>query len=257
MRYMIIEDEEMLASHLKMLINEIRPAYELKYTAESVEDALEILTSNSKEIDVIFMDIRLADGLCFDIFDEIDVQIPVIFTTAYNDYLPDVFKAVCVDYLLKPISAGALEECLIRFENRTSALKERFAKEPLPAQKGLVVRRNRILVSSGEGYKILPVSDIYYFLSQGKYVIAVLKDGDQEITDFNNLSEVQEILDPEQFFAVARNIVASVDAITSVKKHYSGRLKIEVSAGSLKTEVFISIARKKLFLEWLGGASGL
>ena len=241
MKYAIIENEAYALEHLKRVVSSLRTEYELVFTAESVEECINYF-GQQHSVDIIFMDIELVDGNCFDIFRAINIKTPIIFTTAYDAYAIQAFKVNSIDYLLKPIADKDVEAAIRKFDY----------KQLYPFIHKNLARR-RILVNSGDTYSYIQTDEIAFFVSEDKYVYATLKNGRRRMTDFQNLSEVEAEVDGSDFFQLSRNLIASISAIGKVSKFFTGRLKVEIEAGEEKQEVVVSAARKKLFLDWLGG----
>ena len=252
-RYAIIENEEFALLNLKMMVEQLRPNYELVFTGESVEDSVRFF-SGKPELDLVFMDIELTDDNCFEIFRRVEVRTPIIFTTAYNDFTLQAFKVNSVDYLLKPIAESDLENAIIKFE---AVVAPRHPEIPdyteLIKSFASRFKQSRILISSGDNYSYTEIEDVAFFIRDEKYVCAVLRNGRSYITDFQNLSEVEQVVDPSRFFQVSRNIVANITAIGKVSKYFTGRLKVIVGIGEQSHEVVVSAARRTDFLNWLGG----
>ena len=171
---------------------------------------------------LIFMDIELTDGNCFEIFNRININTPIIFTTAYDNYLFKAFKVNSVDYLLKPIMARDVEAGIRKFERNMMALDHKVIKE----LQATIHYRDRILISTGDIYKNIRVSDIAYFISEDKYIFAITFNGSKHITSFPNLTTLYETLDQHIFFHIARNTIVHLQAISAVSKYFSGRLKV-------------------------------
>ena len=250
MRYAIIENETFALQNLQRMISAVRPQYELCFTAESVEESVAFFSS-SPQLDLVFMDIELTDTNCFSIFEQVKMEIPIIFTTAYDDFALQAFKVNSVDYLLKPISEEELLKAIVKFEQHRrhdvagyGPLAELFRPKP---------KRERILVSLGDNYLHVKLDDVAYFVRDDKYVCVVLTNGKRYITDFQNLGEVSNIVPSQQFFLISRNVITHIQAITKVSKWFTGRLNVHISAGEGDLAVVVSSARRKDFLDWYGG----
>jgi DNA-binding LytR/AlgR family response regulator len=251
MRYAIIENERYARENLQQIVSRLRPAWLLAFTAASVEESIACLKEHS-DVELLFLDVELVDGSCFDILRSVEIQIPVIFTTAYNQYALQAFRLNSVDYLLKPITQSSVEEALNKLESLSSHLPRDYRPLVESVKTG---PRNRILVTSGDNYSFLAVDQIAWFVSEGKYVGAIQRDGRHRMTDFANLQEVTEQLNSEDFFHLARNIVTSIHSVAKVSKFFAGRLKVTLRAGSVEEHILVSAARRKEFLNWLGGKS--
>lgn len=250
MKYAIIENEEFARRQLQQTVQTLRPASVLLFTAETVEESLEKLAEHP-DVELIFMDIELDDGNCFEIFRRQQVDTPVIFTTAYDQYAIRAFKVNSIDYLLKPHESDDVAAALRRFEARTAPVIPDYAQvaaalAPAPPT------RTRLLVSSGADYYYVPVSEVAWLESEDKYVMVVLLDGHRRLTDFASLQEVAGVLPPASFFQLSRSVVASISAITKVSKHFKGRLRVELKAGERRRSETVSAARRPEFLDWFG-----
>lgn len=250
MKYIIIENEAYALENLKLAVQQLRPSWQLVFTAESVEESV-IFLQAKPDIDLIFQDIELVDGTCFDIFKQVKVETPVIFTTAYDHFAIQAFKVNSIDYLLKPISETALSDAIIKFERLSSRTAIDF--QALLSHMQRQATRQRILIASGDSFGFVMLNDIAYFLSEDKYVYAVMRNGQERMTDFKNLAEVEAIIDSSRFIQVSRSIIASIESIGKVSKYFNGRLKVQVNAGSTRHEAVVSAARRQAFLDWLGG----
>lgn len=251
MKYIIIENEAFALENLKKIVTRLRPDWHLQFTAESVEETIEYLLAKPN-IDLIFMDIELVDGNCFEIFKRVKVDTPVIFTTAYDDFAIQAFKVDSIDYLLKPITEDAVSEALEKFERLTVKKDETPDYTQLLQQLMPPANRRRILISSGDNYDYVMIEDVSFFLSEDKYVFVYLRSGVRRMTEFRNLSEVECIVDTKRFFQVSRNVIASIESIDKVSKYFNGRLKVIVKAGNEKQDAVVSAARRQTFLDWLG-----
>lgn len=248
MKYAIIENEQYAREYLISVIKKLRPDYELVFEGESIEETVRFAQSPEfSEVDLVFMDIELNDGNCFSIFGMSSFDVPVIFTTAYDEYALRAFKVNSIDYLLKPLKPGELEDALGRFEKRNP-------KAPVPDYRVLTASpRERVLTVSGDTYSYVDINDVAWFVSEDKYIYLTLHNGKTRMTDFQNLQEACENLDPRRFFQIARNMVVNISAVKKVVKHFNGRLKTIVEAGEQVKETYVSAARRREFLDWLGG----
>lgn len=247
-RYAIIENEEYSRINLQNIIKAVRPEYELIFYAETVSDSVSLL-SGSSEPDLIFMDIELDDGNCFDIFRRADPDVPVIFTTAYDEYAVKAFKVNSVDYILKPITEEDVARAILKYEKRCLAARDwRQVSEDYASLR----TRSRMLVSDGNGYSFVHTDDIAWFESEDKYVSIRLNNGKSLLTDQESLDMTAQVLDPDRFFRISRPVVTSIGAISKVSKHLRGRLQVELQAGTEKRTETVSAARRPGFLNWLG-----
>lgn len=246
MRYAIIEDEDFARENLRGIIEKVRPDYELVGLLGSVEDSIIFLQTN--EIDLLFMDIELGDGTCFDIVQQVDIKVPIIFTTAYSEYTLKAFKVNSIDYLLKPITEVDVINALNKLEEIVNIFN------PVSSRKMQLksCKIDRILISKNRGFTFLNIADIAFFSVEDRYVMAYTKDGLCGITDMKNIEEVMNVVYGHDFFQLSRSIVSSIYAIGSVDKIDNQRLRVVILAGKIQKEAIISALRRKDFLLWLG-----
>lgn len=249
MKYAIIEDEEISRENLRSIINRLRPDYELVGLLRSVQESIEFL--NSTEVDILFMDIDLGDGSCFDIIEHTSITTPIIFTTAYNEYAIEAFKVNSIDYLLKPIAASDVERALTKLEDLAHVFNPAVYKNLVPPRESRE-RVNRILISKNKNISFLNITDIAFFCIEERYVVAYTLDGKSEVTDIKNMEEVMSIVADYDFFQLSRSFIASIKSISSVRKIDNQRLHVTVQAGKIKKEIIISALRRRDFLNWLG-----
>lgn len=251
MKYAIIENEIFARLNLQSIVENLRPSYELVFTAETVTDSIAGISSNS-DLDLVFMDIELDDGICFDIFDKIKVKPPVIFTTAYDDYAIKAFKVNSIDYLLKPVSEDDVEAAIKKYEERSAPAATAIDYQRLSKAMAATRANTRILVTDGDDYSFVNIADIAWFEAANKYIFVKLNDGTSHLTESTSLSEVLPALDPDKFFQLSRSVVTSVEAIVKVSKFFKGRLHVTLQAGPIKRSEIVSAARRQDFLNWLG-----
>ncbi len=255
MRYIIIEDEQIAANRLKKLVTEIRPNYEFVMSLDSVEGAT--ISLPVLKFDLIFMDIQLADGLSFEIFDQIPLKKPVIFTTAYDQYAIKAFKTNGVDYLLKPIDPTELEESIAKFESQVVASSKQDyqndLKKILNTLGGGEVQKEeykkRFVVKIGDHIKTIPIEEIKLFYSQDKTSFILTKEGRNFIIDFP-LDRLVELLDPGNFFRISRKYIICLDAIDDMLSFSNSRLKLVVKHYE-DENIIVARERVQEFKLWL------
>ncbi len=256
-KYAIIENECLALDLMKALVKRVRPEWELVFTAPTVAEAINFFSSGH-EADLCFMDIELNDGDCFEIFGEVEIGIPIIFTTAYDEFLLRAFKVNSVDYLLKPIMEQDVAQAILKYERfhakRGSENSMRY--QPLYELSGKRSEASspvRILTVSGDNYSFVPIGKVAWLVSEEKYVYVVDTDGNRRLTAFETLGEAGEILNGDSFFFLRRNLICSPEAIKGVKKYFKGRLKVYLQSGGHELEIVVSSDRRQQFLSWLGG----
>ncbi|HKL30937.1 MAG TPA: LytTR family DNA-binding domain-containing protein [Tangfeifania sp.] len=225
MKVLIIEDEKLAADRLKDLLLQINPGTEILASTESVEESANWLAKNPPP-DLIFMDIQLDDGISFEIFETVNIESPVIFTTAYNEYAIRAFKVNSVDYLLKPIEKEALEAALKKFEKiyagknveqQLSKVFEQFSKP----------WKIRFFVKVGARFLTIPVEEINCFFVEERCSFLRTRTGKNYDLDFS-LDQVQKKVDPEMFFRINRNFIINIQYISEMISYSSSRLKIKM-----------------------------
>ena len=248
MRILLIEDELPAARQLGKLLQHARPGCQLLDTLDSVESAVRWLRAFPAP-DLVFMDIQIADGLSFDIFRPVEVQAPVIFTTAFDQYAVQAFKVNAVDYLLKPVDPDELGKALEKVENRRSApaldlgmIERLFKKESY---------KDRFLVKTGQQMSFLLTADIAFFRSSEGLTQAYTFSGKKYFIE-HTLEELERLLDPRDYFRISRGMCIRLNAIGKIAPHLNGRLKLETNPAAPE-EVFVSRERAGEFKSWLGG----
>lgn len=252
-KVLIVEDEIPAQLTLRRLIERCCPDSHIVEMLTSVKSTIKWLEENPEGADVIFMDVELSDGVCFDIFDKIDITANVIITTAYDNYAINAFKRDTRDYLLKPIDekelSRAWERCRERIEAKNTHNIE--ALLDMVRQKSLNDKtfKKRFIVKAGDKIVIIPVEEIAYCYSEDKSTYAVNRNGTHRLLDYS-LDTVQEMLDPTLFFRISRSCIVSISAIDSISKHLGTRLKLQLNPRS-EEDVIVSRSRTSDFLEWL------
>lgn len=192
-KYAIIENEKFARINLQNTVSRLRADYECVFTAETIEDCVAFF-SKKPDIQLIFMDIELDDGNCFEIFRSVDVRTPIIFTTAYDEYAIRAFKVNSVDYLLKPLQDDDLERALSKFESHAEPSVMELSNYGKNSSRKM---RTRLLVSSGQNYMFVQDDDIAWLEAEERYVYIVCKNGRSLLSDFTSISEVAAVLNPD------------------------------------------------------------
>ncbi len=232
MKAIIIEDEKLSAEHLENLLLRIDAEIEIIGKYDSVKKSIEVLKKGTNA-DLIFLDIHLADGISFDIFKEISIEIPIIFTTAYNEYAIKAFELNSIDYLLKPIGREELSKSLDKF-HRLENIKQNFDKI-LPLlnqsfsnqinQSNPTNYKSRFLVKLGENINSIQSAEINHFVSEDGMVLLVNSKGKRFPVDFN-LDQLEEILNPSDFFRINRKVILNINSIEKMATYFNSRLKV-------------------------------
>lgn len=250
MTFIVIEDEKHNAIRLSRMVEEMDPSYKVVATIQTIVEAVEWF-NNHPHPTIALMDIRLADGLSFDIFSKVKINSSVIFTTAYDEYAIQAFKVNSVDYLLKPIEKEELEAAIEKAkQQQLSASADPYISELLSYIRRRDVKyRTRFLFPFRDGFKTVNVSDIAFIYSEAKNTHLVLKNGNLQLAG-QTLEEMEEQLDPEQFFRANRQYIVNIDSLESIHNHFNGKLKIVVKNHE-DHEILISKEKAPVFKQWL------
>lgn len=249
MNVIIIEDEQLSADHLATLLQRIDPAIQVTHRFESVKQSVEAFQSGVKA-DLLFADIHLADGSSFDIFHKIAVEIPVIFTTAFDQYAIKAFRTNSIDYLLKPIDSSELKRSIEKFNqlNRQqhAQLIEQLLSNSFQPTKSY---KNRFMVKLGENIVSVKTEDIDHFISEDGVVLLVTKFGKRYPVDYT-LDQLDQLIDPDTFFRINRKVILHIEAIQKISSFFNSRLKV-TSTYISNDEAVVSRERVGDFKQWL------
>lgn len=248
---LIIEDEKPAADRLIKMLQDIDPLLKVVGKCDSIEDAVNFLKNNPSP-DLIFADIQLADGLSFRIFEQVQVDVPVIFTTAFDEYALRAFRLNSIDYLLKPINPQELESAIGKFRKWG-----RLPEEVQPDYKTLAELiklgekkyKQRFLIRKGSKLQHIPAESVAYFMSDASSTFLVDDNNEQYLVDYN-LETLEDLLDPGTFFRINRKMICSIKAVAQIENYFNGRLQL-ILRPALNEEVFVSRQRVKDFREWL------
>jgi two-component system, LytTR family, response regulator LytT len=254
MKILIIEDEPFARTELIRLLNATGKEFTVMDEIDTVEDSVRWLRSHPAP-DLIFLDIQLADGLSFEIFRQVSVSSPVIFTTAYNEYAIKAFQVNSIDYLLKPIRQEALENALRKLDGLRAVLS---TQPPILEQKQLenLLRmmnreyKNRILVKTGDQIRSVEMEDVAYFYAEEDVVFVMMKNKSRSIVDYT-LNQLESELDPKQFHRLTRGCIARITAIKKVSKYFNSRLLVELEP-PMEEKVLVSRVNVPEVMKWLG-----
>ncbi|MGB5171399.1 MAG: LytTR family DNA-binding domain-containing protein [Eudoraea sp.] len=250
MNVIIIEDEKPAARRLSRLLGEL--GVDVSTMLHSVEEAVNWFQQNEQP-DLIFLDIQLSDGLSFEIFDLVEVQSAIIFTTAYDEYALQAFKLNSIDYLLKPIDDEELEVAVKKYKNRAPSNK------PLSVDfediKKLLVHplertyKKRFTIRLGQHLKIISVDEIECFYSENKGTYMATTEGRNYLLD-TTLEQLENELEPKVFFRVSRKFFVNINYIKDIISYSNSRLIIKLNRFN-DQEIIVSRERVKDFKLWL------
>ena len=251
MRVIIIEDETPAANRLAKLLQNAGDEIEIIKKLDSVESSVRYFKSADAP-DLIFMDIQLADGLSFDIFEQVSVKAPVIFTTAFDQYTLKAFKVNSIDYLLKPIEEKELGKAVDKYRQlygqRENGFPEKIMKmmQEINGQK----YKERLLIKRGQQLSYLKIESTAYCFADGKLCYAVDFNGNKYLLE-NNLTQLEEQLQPKKFYRINRQLLVNIDSVSKVHTWLGGRLKLDLTPAT-NTDTVVSRERVNGFKDWLG-----
>jgi DNA-binding LytR/AlgR family response regulator len=253
MNILIIEDEGLAAKRLQKLFLEIEKDTAVLAITDSVKSSVEWLSKNAPP-DLMLMDIQLSDGLCFDIFSQLNIETPVIFTTAYDEFALKAFKVNSVDYLLKPIDKDELKKAIEKFKTQSAFKTNALSADQMRNVISMLTKQHhqyktRFLVKLGDRLEPISINDILYFVAEEKLNFLITNYSKKLIID-QSLDELEPQLDPVNFFRLNRQYIAAISAIGNIHTHINGKLKVQVK-GLEKEEIFVSRGRAADFKKWL------
>ncbi|MCF0064023.1 LytTR family DNA-binding domain-containing protein [Dyadobacter chenwenxiniae] len=248
-KILIIEDEKPAVRRLTQLLSEHLPEAQVLESLDTVSSAVNWFSTNP-EPDLIFLDIQLADGISFEIFEKVKITAPIIFCTAYDQYAIKAFKLNSIDYLLKPIDPEELAQALTKFKSgrkEAGISLEQIRSLMQPTTKAF---KTRFLIKLGERIQSVDTQDIAFFFSEDKVTLLQTRQGKKYIVDYI-LDEIEEMVSPEQFFRINRKYISSIYAIRDVFTYSNSRLKVHLENCS-DNDILISRERMGAFKSWLG-----
>jgi DNA-binding LytR/AlgR family response regulator len=263
-RALLVEDEPLAARRLAGLLHKQAVPFEVLGPAESVAQAVALLQAGPAP-DVLFLDIHLADGLSFELFEQVQVACPVIFTTAYDQYALRAFKVNSVDYLLKPIDEEELRGAVAKLQARLAPAASAAAvapaldaatlaqlvqqlRQPAPA----ATYKVQFVVRVGEHLKVVPVEQVAYFFSLEKTTLLQSTDGRKYVVDYT-MEQLEGLLDPARFFRLNRAFLAQQAAIVDIVHYTNSRLQTILKPTPPESEGPVLVSREKVsvFKNWL------
>jgi DNA-binding LytR/AlgR family response regulator len=248
---LIIEDEPQAAKRIETLVMELLPSARILDKIDSVKKSVQWFKNNASP-DLTLMDIQLADGTSFQIFEQCEVKCPVIFTTAYDEYALKAFKVNSIDYILKPVDKNELSAALKKLETLTRNSDD---TRKLLTSIGDVVHKlskkykERFVIKVGEHLRTIEVKDILYFYSQDKATFCHTNENRNHILDFT-LEQLEDMIDPMVYFRVNRKYFVRAEAIQDIISYSNSRLKL-VLKNSQDSDVIVARERVQEFKQWL------
>ncbi|MCU0353841.1 MAG: LytTR family DNA-binding domain-containing protein [Cytophagales bacterium] len=252
MNVLIVEDEMLAAERLRELLLRHDAAIRVLDVLDTVEDTVQWLLTHP-EPDLILMDIHLADGLSFAVFNSVHVKCPIIFTTAYDQYAIQAFKVNSIDYLLKPVSYQGMAQALHKMRSLSHGAAA-ISPEALRQVTELIGQsaknyKSRFLVRFGDHLQYKNVQDVSYFYADGKVVYLVTNDNKRFIVEYT-LEELEVVLDPTVFHRINRKVIVHLEAVRDVRLHSNSRLRLSLRP-TLEGDVVVSREKVSAFKAWL------
>lgn len=244
-KLLIFEDEPAALQRLTRMISEIRPHYEIVDTADNISDAFYLLTN--ADFDLILSDIELSDGTCFEVFEKTNLEKPIIFITAYNDYAIKAFEFNGIHYLLKPINYEALTQAFVKFEkNKITSAKINTLQLNASAE---IDFQKRFISKIGNKLKVVETEAILLFYTDTGLVYAKTLDNKKYVLDFT-LEKIYQKVDSNIFFRINRQMIVNIDAIIDMQSYTSNRLKLKLKVVHHE-EVVVSKEKSSDFKTWV------
>lgn len=248
MRVLIIEDELPAARRLERMILKEEPNWNIVDIIDSVEGAVDFLQDDSRA-DLIFMDIQLADGYSFDIFERVNIGIPVIFATAYDEFAVKAFKVNGLDYLLKPIERREIRRAIDKFKQSNFSGEIDYSTLVALLKDDKKQYKERFLVKKGDEMKFVETKNIAYLQADSGYVNLTTHQADHFLLD-NTLDKLKDQLPPKQFFQISRQFIVNIESISIISTWFNSRLKLKLRP-LVEEDVVVSRERVKDFKKWL------
>jgi len=254
LKIVIVEDEPISSAYLKKLIKDSGIEHEITAELDSVSDAMVFFTHNH-DYDLVFMDIHLGDGTCFELLNTITVDKPIVFCTTFDSYAVEAFKYSSIDYILKPAKLQDINAALKKYWSFKKVDEEDYLlrMNKLMSSFSVPNYKKRFLIRTNNKLKLIDIRQISCFYSDEGHTHLVDRTGNNHIVDFT-LERLEELLDPEQFFRINRKVTLSIDEIHSVEDYFNNRLKIRLNS-RFPMDMVVSRNRVRDFKSWLKGVS--
>lgn len=248
-RVVIVEDEQVAAERIEKILREIAPDIQILAKLGSIKDSVKWFLSNTA--DLVFLDIQLSDGLSFSIFEQVNINTPIIFTTAYDQYTLKAFQLISVAYLLKPIKKDELAESLQKYHTLKSAFNIDFSNLLLAIQGKHPDYRQRFLIQIGDKFRKIEMDEIAYFYAFDKSVFLRTFDNHSYPLDFS-LDAIEQSTDPTKYFRINRKYLICMKAISNMVAWSRSRIKIVLTPlADSEMDTIVSIERSADFKQWM------
>ena len=250
MKVLIVEDEPLSAEHLIRTLNKVDKSIQVIKTLDSISNTVKFL-SQEFELDLIFLDIHIADGNSFEIFSKINIDVPIIFTTAFNEYAIKAFKLNSIDYLLKPIGFDDLNNAIAKYHKLKSSNQKTFHTEKIENAISILTKnyKSRFLVKLGETISSIKIEDISFFIAEDGITLLVNNEGKRYPVDYS-MDALEALISPDIFFRINRNVLVNINKIQQVHTYFNSRLKLAIK-NLHEEESIVSRERVNDFKLWL------
>jgi DNA-binding LytR/AlgR family response regulator len=255
MKALIIEDEEIIANVLQQKIKKVDDSIDIIAKLPSLKTARKWFTSNAEPV-MIFMDIQLSDGVSFDLLEQFTLTCPIVFTTAYDEYAVRAIKLNGADYLLKPVDDEELKRAIIKCkkivenQNRPPLDLMNLVKSIMHPNEQNSIFKEKFVVNSRNQWVIINTKEIA-LLTKDALNYIYLFNGERYILDYDTLDELEELLDPKQFYRANRQFIINIDAIATLKPSLNSKLVVKMKVPNDKFEIDMSREKTPLFRKWL------
>jgi DNA-binding LytR/AlgR family response regulator len=249
MKAIILEDEKLSIEHLVNLLSKIDKEIQVIATFDSVKKSIEAF-KKGLTADLIFVDIHLADGISFEIFSKVAIDIPIIFTTAYSEYAIKAFKVNSIDYLLKPIGLDDLQGAIDKFRKLNFIQPSNLLENISSVYQNMIKQfKNRFMVKMGDTISSIKSDDIVHFIYEDGLVMLAANNGKRYSIDYT-LDNLESLIDPICFFRINRKVLVNINSIQKVNSYFNSRLKI-VCSSLAEDDCIVSRERVQEFKLWL------
>lgn len=254
LKIVIVEDEPISSAYLKKLIRDSGIEHEIVAELDSVADCL-IFFGNQPSYDIIFMDIHLGDGTCFELLNSITIEKPIIFLTTFDSYAVKAFKYNSIDYILKPAKLQDINAALNKYWSFKQIDEDDYLMrmDKMMSSLSSPSYKKRFLIRENSKLKLIDIKQVTCFYSDEGQTHLVDKSGNNHIIDYT-LERLEDLLDPDQFFRINRKVTISINEIHSVEDYFNNRLKIRLNS-RFSMDMVVSRNRVRDFKNWLKGVS--
>lgn len=256
MQILIVEDESLGVETLVQFLNEIDPSIDIVGNTDSIRSSVKWLQENPLP-DLVLMDIELSDGQSFEIFKQMELKAPVIFTTSYDEFALKAFKVNSIDYLLKPIKKEELKKALNKFNELRAGSPAGSVFSNIEmlindlAQKQTPSYRSRFLVKQGQRFISIETADIAYIFAENRVCYLVTWEKQKHYVDYS-LEQIETMLDPRIFFRANRGLILQAKAVAQIHNYFNGKLKLTLLPAFDDADVTVSREKANEFKEWMG-----